>query len=704
MSDAKKYDVVVIGAGSGGLTAAVGFAKAGRKVLLVEREHLGGECTHSGCVPSKALLHIAKSYHAAKQIAGDSARNKKYRDGALDYVRGKIGAIAETETKEHFASLGIDVVMGEAKFVSPCAIQVGPNADMKSARASKTTYEFRKTVIASGSSPRLVKVPGLNEKDILTNQNLFKLEKLPEKLLIIGSGPIGMEMGQAFALLGTRVTIATVDERFAKLEDPKVAAVLEKKFAELGIKVIRDAHIARVDNKLALFEIKRGGKIVGAERSAYDQILVAIGRVPNLPKGLEETRIEYNEQGILIDSQFRTSNKSVFAVGDVASPLKFTHVSGDSARSVVAFVLSRGLIRAKKKAVPKVTYTLPEVAQVGLSYEEAKKKYGEREIIRLEVSYGESDRAVVESKAEGLAIVVAKRLSGKVLGANIIGERAGELIAIFTLAIDEKISLWRLRKIIYAYPTYALLAQKAGDLFLAKQIAGFKADLLYLVKKNLPKLIALIFWGALIYSFQHYKAVNDLSYGAMLYSLYDFFTMSMWGPVIFMGLYAIRPLILFPATLLTALSGAIFGFWWGVIYTILGENASANFAYAIGRYFGSGLHLEDSFLGRFVSWMRARPFESVLFMRLFYVPFDLTNYGSGVLKLPWTSYALATLIGIMPGLTTFVALGAAVDVEVLKMDGLSFMVFDPKYLALSVGIFIVSLFLSRKLRKRKLIN
>ncbi len=693
MSDAKKYDVVVIGAGAGGLTAAVGFAKAGRKVLLVEREHLGGECTHSGCVPSKALLHIAKSYYAAKQIAGDSAKSKKYRDGALEYVRSKIAAIAETETKEHFASLGIDVVSGEAKFISRCAIKVG-----------KVTYEYKKAVIATGSSPRLIKVPGLNEKDVLTNRNLFKLEKLPEKLLIIGSGPIGMEMGEAFALFGTRVTIATVDERFAKLEDPKVAATLEKKFKELGIKVIKDAYISRVDNKLALFDIKRNGEVIGAERVAYDQILIAIGRVPNLPKGLEEAKIEHNEQGILVNKQFRTSNKSVFAVGDVASALKFTHVSGDSARSVVAFVLSRGFIRAKKKAVPKVTYTLPEVAQVGLSYDEAKKKYGEREIMRLEIPYEQSDRAIVESKTDGLMVVVAKRISGKVLGANIIGERAGELISLFTLAIDNKLSLWRLRKLIYAYPTYALIVQKAGDLFLAKQIAGLKADLFYLFKKNLPKLIALIFWGSLIYAFQHYKATNGLSYGDMLYSLYDFFTMSMWGPVIFMTLYAVRPLVLFPATLLTALSGAIFGFWWGVLYTIIGENASANFAYWIGRFFGKDLHLEDSFFGKWIEWLRERPFGSVLFMRLFYFPFDLTNYGSGVIRVSWTSYALATVIGIMPGLTTFVALGAAVDIEVLKMDGLSFMVFDPKYLALSVGIFAISLLLSRKFRKHKFIN
>jgi len=243
------------------------------------------------------------------------------------------------------------------------------------------------------------------------------------------------------------------------------------------------------------------------------------------------------------------------------------------------------------------------------------------------------------------------------------------------------------------------LVQKAGDAFLAEQIANLKNDVVYLLKKHLPKLVALVFWVGLIYSFQHYRISHELSYSDMLLSLYEFFTMTMWGPIIYIALYTIRPLILFPATLLTALSGALFGLWWGIAFTIIGENLSANFAYWIGRFFGKDLKLEDSLLGNWVEWLRKRPFESVLFMRLFYVPFDLVNYGSGVLKVPWRSYSLATIIGIIPGLSTFVALGAAVSIENLQMDGLTFDAFNPKFLALSVTIFIVSLTLSRFLKK-----
>jgi len=295
--------------------------------------------------------------------------------------------------------------------------------------------------------------------------------------------------------------------------------------------------------------------------------------------------------------------------------------------------------------------------------------------------------------------VIARRLNGTVLGAHIIGPAAGEIIALFTLTIDRKISLWKLRSLIYAYPTYSLIVKKAGDQFFSRQLGDLKADLTQAIKRHAPKAIALIFWVALIYSFQSYRIENNLSYSDVLLSLIDFFTSTLWGPVIYMVLYAIRPLILFPATLLTALSGTLFGFWWGIIYTIIGENASANFAYWIGRFFGKDMKLEDSLIGNWVETLRARPFGTVLFMRLFYVPFDLTNYGSGILKINWPSYFTATLIGIIPGLTTFVALGAALDLDHFSENGLTFDAFDPRFLVLSMAIFVISLGLARFLKR-----
>jgi pyruvate/2-oxoglutarate dehydrogenase complex dihydrolipoamide dehydrogenase (E3) component/uncharacterized membrane protein YdjX (TVP38/TMEM64 family) len=685
------YDVVVIGAGSGGLTAAVGFSKAGKSVLLVEREHMGGECTNSGCIPSKALLHRAKEYYSAKQIAGETTDTETYRQDAFTYVRQTVQHILDDETPETFKEMGIDVVLGEAIFHTKCSIKVG-----------ETQYEYKKAVIATGSSPRMIDVPGLSETDILTNQNVFGLEQIPEKTLIIGSGPIGMEMGQAFAMLGSKVSIASIDADFARLEDESIRPILKKAFSDLGITIHLKAFINRVEGKTAIFDIKNGDEIVAEERVVFDKVLVAIGRIPNFPKGMEKAGISFDSRCVLVDSQSRTSNKYVYAVGDVAQKMKFTHTADDRARQVVARVVSKGLLRIdKRKAVPKVTYTSPEVAQVGMSWSDAVAKYSEDRIMRIEVSFAQNDRAKTDSVTAGKLIVIARRINGSILGAHIVGPAAGEILTLFTLAIDEKISLWKLQKLIFAYPTYSLIVKKAADQFVGTQLANLKNDLLSVVKRNAPKFIAGIFWVALIYSFQHYRITNGLSYQDMLINLLEFFTSTVWGPIVYMTLYAVRPLVLFPATLLTALSGALFGFWWGIVFTIIGENASANFAYWIGRFFGKDLKLEDTVVGNFVEGLRKRSFETVLLMRLFYVPFDLTNYGSGIVKAKWSDYFFATLIGIMPGLTTFVALGAAVDIEEFQMNGLTFDAFDPKFLALSVVIFIVSLGLSRLLKRWK---
>ena len=684
-----KYDVVVIGAGSGGLTAAVGFSKIGKQVLLIEREHLGGECTNSGCIPSKALLHHAKEYSQAKAIAGDSKAVDLYRQQAFAYVRGKISEVLEEETVESFAQLGIDVVMGEAEFTAPCYLKV-----------NDTEYQFKTAIIATGSSPRMMDISGLQTEDALTNQNLFKLDDIPKRTLIIGAGPIGLEMGQALAMLGSQVTIATIDTEFAQQEDPLIRPILRQKFEELGITIELQAYIQKVENRVAIFDRKEESKVIESFSIPFDKTLIAIGRVPNLPAGLGVAKIEADERSIMVDGQYRTSNKYVYAVGDVAQKLKFTHTADDAARQVVTRVASRGWVRVnKKKPVPKVTYTLPEVAQVGLNWEQSIEKFGEDRLMRIEVPLNQNDRAKTDNNIDGVLIVIARRLNGIVLGAHLVGPSAGEIISIFTLAIDQRISLWKLRSLIYAYPTYSLLVKKAGDQFFARQIKDLKQDLIQTLKRHGPKVLALFFWLLLIYFFQNYRLENNLSYSDVLLDLVDFFTGSLWGPLIYISIYALRPLILFPATLLTALSGTLFGFWWGILYTVFGENASANFAYWIGRFFGKDMKLENSVLGNWIETLRAKPFGTVLFMRLFYFPFDLTNYGSGILKINWPSYFTATLIGIMPGAVTFVALGAALDLEEFSENGLSFDIFDPYFLTISVIIFVVSLVLSRFLKR-----
>lgn len=687
----QEYDVVVIGAGSGGLTAAIGAAKIGKRALLVEREHLGGECTNTGCVPSKALLHIAKRFYEAEQTVGTGAKSEAFRTSAFTYVQNTIQHFLAHETPETFQQQGITVIMGEARFIGRCSIQVG-----------ETEYQYKTAIIATGSSPRTIAIPGLDQEQLLTNQNFFDQKTVPENTLVIGAGPIGFEMGQALAMLGSNVTIATIDTEFARLDDPAIRPILAERFAELGITIQLQAYINRVEENVAIFDIKNGDEVVDEVQVTFDKILLTVGRVPNLPDGLKTAGIAFDARCVMVDTQYRTSNKYVYAIGDVAQRLKFTHTADDTARQVIARIASKGFLRLNNsKAVPKVTYTSPEIAQVGLSWNEAVRIYTEERLMRIEVPFDQNDRAVTDQAIKGILVVIVRRLNGAILGAHIIGPSAGELITTFTLAIDEKISLWRLQRLIYAYPTYSLIIKRAGDLFVGRQLAELKIDIIQLLRRGAPKLIAGLFWATLFFSFQHYRITGGYSYQDVLFQLLDFFTTTMWGPLVYMILYVIRPLILFPATLLTALSGALFGLWWGIFYTIIGENASANFAYWIGRFFSKDWRLEDSVLGKWIEPLRKNSFETVLLMRLFYVPFDLTNYGAGVIGAKWKQYFIATLIGILPGLTTFVALGAAVDIEEFKMDGLTFNALDPAYLALSVTIFTLSLILSRNLKRWK---
>lgn len=686
MTPKEQFDVVVIGAGSAGLTAAVGFSKIGKKVLLIEKEHMGGECTNSGCIPSKALLHHAKVFASARKVAESSPSLESYRTRALEYVREKIAEVRAEEEPADFEKLGITVVLGEAEFTAPCTVRV-----------SEKHYGFKTAIIATGSLPRTVEVPGLSEEDTLTNQNVFTVEKIPSRLLVVGAGPIGLELGQAFALLGSEVTVVAREDTFSPGADAAVAKVQKEALERTGVRILLGATLEHVEGGEGVVKFHTGDNS-STERVPFDKVLIAIGRVPQFPKGLEAASIQCDEKCVLVDSQYRTSNKDVYAIGDVAQADKFTHAADDTARQVVARIASHKLLRINtKKPLPKVTYTDPEVATVGLTHTEACKKYDSREIMRIEVPYSANDRAKTDSASGGVMVVVARRLGGTVLGAHIAGPAAGELLSVFTLAIDRKINLWRLRSIIYPYPTYSLLIKKVSDTFFAETIANLKPDLKFFAFKHAPKLVALVFWATLFLFFQNYRSVHNLTYLEMIRMLADFISTNPLGPVLYMLAYAIRPLIFFPATLMTALSGALFGLPLGVLYTVVGENMSANLAYWVGRFFGKGFNFEDSFLGNWIEALRKRPFSAILFTRLFYFPFDLTNYASGILKVKWSAYALATVIGIMPGLVTFVALGAGIE-DITNFE-LSFDAFNFTNIAIAITVFVVSLSLSRLLRK-----
>jgi len=671
-----QYDVVVIGAGSGGLTAAVGFLKVGKTVLLVEREHMGGECTNTGCIPSKALLHAAKTGMSGSE--------------AFTYVRNTVEGILAEETPETFENMGIDVVVGEAVFSDKCTVTVGT-----------TTYRFKTAIIATGSHPRLIDVPGLDAKHILTNQNLFELSDVPKKLLIIGGGPIGMEMAQAFAMLGSKVTIAERGEEFAHLEDESIRPLIRDAFETLGITIATGAAIQKVAGTTAYFNTLVGDTVINQFTVEFDKVLVAIGRVPNLPAGLDTASITSETYGIVVDDQYRTANKNVYAIGDVSQRLKFTHTADDTARQVVTRVTSKGLLRVtSNKAVPKVTYTTPEIAQVGLSWSAATKKYSEEQLMRIEVPFSQNDRAKTDAATNGVLIVITKRISGKILGAHIAGPTAGEILNLFTLAIDQKISLWKLQKTIFAYPTYSLIVKKAADQFVGRQISDLKSDLKKAFTRQLPKIAAASIWVVALLTLNEYQQSTGLSNTEASVLLFEFITMTIWGPLVYIALYAIRPVTFFPATALTILSGIFFGFMWGTVLTIIAATLAAAVAYAVGRFFGTGLKLENTILGNWVTTLRTNAFTGVLTTRLIFLPFDLVSYAAGILRVPFTPFTIATFLGIILGTATFVSIGASLNLQEFIENGFSFSILQTEFLIVSAVIFIASLGVSKLFNKK----
>jgi pyruvate/2-oxoglutarate dehydrogenase complex dihydrolipoamide dehydrogenase (E3) component/uncharacterized membrane protein YdjX (TVP38/TMEM64 family) len=677
----KKFDVIVIGAGSGGLTSAIGLTKVGKKVLLIEKEFMGGDCTNFGCIPSKSLIHHAQDYFTAVSLAGETPELKKYKESILGRVRKMVLDIRKEESpeklEEHFP--GLTVIRGEAKF-----------KDSHQVKVAEELYQAKRIIIATGSSPRMIKVKGLEEKKTLNNKNIFDLEEIPKNLVILGGGAIACELAEAFAMIGSKVSII-VRSKIMRTEEPEISEQVKKNFQAIGIDVLEGANIDKCED---------GKVILGKKQVAYDYILLALGRTANCQHlNLSIAGVEFNENGIVVNSSNRTTRKNIFAVGDVASEHKFTHVADDQGRSVIKKIIFP-FATTTKKTIPKVTYLREELASTGMTYEEALKKYSEKEIIKVTVPFKANDRAKTDEVTEGMAIIIARRISGKVLGASILSKNAGEIISFFTLAIQNKISLWKINNIIFPYPVLGLIIKKASDLFIGQSVANLKKDLLYKIKKNLPKLVAVLFWAFIIHKYFSYKAAHDLSSIDIVKEMYMYFTGTAYGPILYIGIYALRPVLFFPATLLTLLSGALFGVWVGIFYTVIGENLSANFAYFLGRSLGKDIIPRDG-LGLLSTWKRKlseNSFISVLIMRFVYLPFDLVNYGCGILNVKWRSYFLATLIGIMPGLVTFVSFGASIkNVDEFKLTELGL---DPMQLTVSIVLFVSSLLIAKEVKKR----
>ncbi len=468
----ERYDVIVIGGGSAGLTASVFGGEMGKKVALIEREHIGGDCTWSGCMPSKALLKIAKVAHSARtaQAFGISAAEPTVDMPAVRaHIRAIIAEVYQHETPAAIARRGVEMILGEARFLDAHTIQVNDRQ-----------LSAKKFVIATGGRAAVPPIPGLGAVPFKTNADLFENDRLPRHLLIMGAGPIGMEMAQAYVRLGAQVTV--VGDQVMPRDEPEAVDVLRRVLTREGVMIIESlvTEVRQSGDEITL--VLKNGQAVGG-----DMLLVAVGRVPNIEAlALPKAGVQFTKQGIPVNDHLQTNLPHIYAVGDVTTGPKFTHYAGFQG-SIAGrnMLLPIGKGNGHEEILPWVTFTEPEVAHVGLTEAQARTKHGAAVKVFM-FPMGEGDRAVTEGDTDGF-IKLVYRGSSELLGATVVAERAGEMITEYTLVIAKKLSARGLVGVMHPYPTYSDIAKKAlSNLLVHELLNGTSGRLLKAVVKRLP--------------------------------------------------------------------------------------------------------------------------------------------------------------------------------------------------------------------------
>jgi len=446
------YDICVIGAGSGGLSVAAGAAQMGAKVVLIEKDKMGGDCLNTGCVPSKALLaagHAAQNARRADRFGIKTGKVSANGQKVFQHVHDVIAQIAPNDSVERFEGLGVKVIQGEARFTGPDTVE-----------AAGGSIVARKFVIATGSSAFIPPIEGLDQLEVLSNENVFELGAIPNHLIVIGGGPIGCELAQAFRHLGAEVTILEMFKIMPK-DDPELVRVVHGRLLEDGVVIHENVKVVRAEGTVEAPEIVAVGEDGCEHLIQGTHLLVAAGRRPNvMGLGLEHAGVDFTPKGIEVDRRLRTSNKRIFAIGDVAGGYQFTHVAGYHAGIVIRNVLFKLPAKAKLDHVPWVTYTDPELAQAGLTEAQARARHGDGVKI-LKWPFAENDRAQVELETEGLIKVVTSK-KGKILGVGIAGPHAGELIGTWVLAMEQGLKIGAMASTIAPYPTLGEVGKRAA--------------------------------------------------------------------------------------------------------------------------------------------------------------------------------------------------------------------------------------------------
>jgi len=457
------YNVVVIGAGTAGLVTAAGTAGLGGRVALIERNLMGGDCLNFGCVPSKALISSARLIQQIRESEkwGLDRQEPQFAfEKVFERMRARRAKIAPNDSQERFESLGVDVFRGEAHFASPHEIEVDGQK-----------LHAKNFVIATGSRAVIPEIEGIDTVPYFTNETIFdELNKKPESMIVLGGGPIGCELGQALSRLGVKITVVEYVPQILGPEDVDVAQFMQKRFEAEGITIEHCTEATRVSMSDGVITLEGNYKPPGAAQGSPVQftghaLLLAVGRCPMMKAlNLEAAGVKYTANGVEVNDYLQTSQPHIYAAGDIANRLKFTHTADFTARVVVRNILMPFQFLRQKvdwSVVPWCTYTEPEVAHVGLGEKEAKQKNVDYDLFVVPLE--DVDRAVVESEEAGFAKILTAKGSDKILGATIVAPHAGDLLHEFVLAMNANVGLGKIASMIHAYPTLAELARKAGD-------------------------------------------------------------------------------------------------------------------------------------------------------------------------------------------------------------------------------------------------
>lgn len=475
MSDVENFDLCIIGAGSGGLSVAAGAAQLGMSVALIEKDKMGGDCLNTGCVPSKALLEAAKVAQGFRKSGpfGIKAVEPEVDFSAVkDHVFGVIGVIEPHDSPERFEGLGATVILEEARFL-----------DSKTVQAGERVIRAKKFVISTGSRAFVPPIEGLNAEKAFTNENIFDLREAPEHLIIIGGGPIGIEMAQAHRRLGGEVTVLDMGP-IAPKDDPELVGVLRIRLAEEGVDLREHVSVKSVKHRAkgVTVTIEEDGEAVEIKGS---HLLVAAGRRPNVDLDLEKAGVDYGRRGIEVDKRLRTSQRHIFAIGDVAGGPQFTHVAGYHAGIIIRNICFKMPAKVDYAALPWVTYTDPELGNVGMTEAVAIEAHGVKNVKTVNWHFDENDRAQASLRTEGMIKVVCTK-KGKILGAGIVGPNAGELLSMWSLAIVKGMKIGDITSIIAPYPTMGEISKRAAGAWFTPSLFSDKTRSIVKFLQKLP--------------------------------------------------------------------------------------------------------------------------------------------------------------------------------------------------------------------------